>query len=198
MRRAVATAAIVGSALAAGASAAPGDGDRIRHGAGIGKVRLGMTYAEVRRILGAPQTVDAREQLAGGRRYLEFSWDFGWWTVGFMGRPGKMRVASVQTLSRRERTVDGLGVGTRESVLHRELGRMRCSKVAPRDRYYWSFEHRCAYASHPGRETAFVLGLPPGPPWYWTPKDLVVTAVRVHLRNADYCFRGSYVCRPVP
>lgn len=183
--------------LAAGALASPIQDERIRHGAGIGELRLGMSYAEVRRILGGPQTVDRREQLTRGRRYLEFSWDFGWWTVGFMGRPGRMRVVSIQTLSRRERTVEGLGVGSLERRLRRTL-RVRCLAVAERSRPDWSFEARCAYASHRGRETVFLLDFGQGFPHRRPFKRYRVVAVRVHEQRGDYCFRGSYVCTPLP
>jgi hypothetical protein len=192
-----AAAAVLAVALPGSVAASPDDGDRVRHGAGIGELRLGMTYAEVRRILGGPQTVDAREQLSGGRRYLEFSWDFGWWTVGFMGRPGRLRVASIQTLSRNERTVEGLGVGSLERTVRRTL-RVRCLAVAARSRPQWSFESRCAYASHRGRETAFLLDFGQGAPYRRPFKRYRVVAVRVHEQRADYCFRGGYVCTPLP
>jgi hypothetical protein len=194
----------VAALVAAGSVAAkPDDRVRVRHGAGIGKIRLGMTYADVRRILGGPQTVDRRERLSDGRRYLEFSWDFGWWTVGFLGRPGNLRVAMVSTANRRERTVEGLGVGTRERVVRRTL-RVRCAEILERGGGTFPtqpqpFERRCTHPSHRGRETAFVLGQQGGlPPWNWNMNEQVVIAVRVQLRSADYCFRGSYVCRPVP
>ena len=183
--------------VAATASANPEGDKRVRHGAGIGKLRLGMTYAEVRRILGGPQTVDKREHLRGGRRYLEFSWDFGWWTVGFLGRPNRMRVVSIQTLSRRERTVEGLGVGSLERRLKRTL-RVRCLAVAERARPDWSFEARCAYASHRGRETVFLLDFGQGLPHRRPFKRYQVVAVRVHEQRGDYCFRGRYVCTPLP
>jgi hypothetical protein len=184
-------------AVPASVAARPDDGTRIRHGAGIGKLRLGMSYAEVRRILGGPQTVDRREELARGRRYIEFSWDFGWWTVGFMGRPGKLRVVTIQTLSRRERTVEGLGVGSLERRLKRTL-RVRCLAVAERIRPDWSFEARCAYSSHRGRETVFLLDFGQGRPHRRPFKRYQVVAVRVHEQRGDYCFRGRYICTPLP
>jgi hypothetical protein len=200
-RRSFLLAAMVALALAvalpASVAARPDEGDRVRHGAGIGKLRLGMTYAQVRRILGGPQTVDKRERLRDGRRYLQFSWDFGWWTVGFLGRPGRLRVALVETLNVRQRTAEGLGIGTREGKVRSTL-RVRCAEVSERPiRSARPFERRCTYASHRGRETAFVLGHQAGlPPWDWGHNEQVVTAVRVHLRAADYCFRGAYVCQP--
>ena len=200
MKRVVLSALALVALTAAGASAGPEGDKRIRHGAGIGRVKLGMTYAEVRRILGGPDTVDRRERLSRGRRYLEFSWDYGWWTVGFMGRPGNLRVAAVQTLNVRERTVEGLGVGSRERSVRRTL-RVRCAEVSERPavRNVFPFERRCAYASHRGRETAFVLGHQAGlPPWNWSQNEQVVIAVRVHLRSADFCFRGAYICQSIP
>jgi hypothetical protein len=195
---AVAAALVLAVALPRSVAARPDDGLRVRHGAGIGRLKLGMSYAEVRRILGGPQTVDRRERLSGGRRYLELSWDFGWWTVGFMGKPNRMRAVSIQTLDRRERTVEGLGVGSRERTIRRRL-RVRCLAVARRSQERVPFEVRCAYASHRGRETAFVLGHQPGlPPWDWGHNEQVAVAVRIHLRSADYCFRGPYTCQPVP
>jgi hypothetical protein len=189
--------AAVAAVAAASALAAPARDARVRHGLGIGRVQLGMTYAEVRRILGGPQTVDKRERLRDGRRYLQFSWDFAWWTVGFLGRPGKLRVALVQTLNVRQRTIEGLGIGTRESKVRGTL-RVRCADVTERPIRWGNnipFERRCTYASHRGRETAFVLGHQAGlPPWNWGMNEQVVTAVRVHLRDADYCFRGAYIC----
>jgi hypothetical protein len=68
-------AVLVALTLGVASATAKPDGDvRVRHGAGIGPIKLGMTYAQVRKILGGPQTVDRRETLRNGRRYLEFSW----------------------------------------------------------------------------------------------------------------------------
>ena len=197
MRKVAGLACIVAAATAGGASATSGEELRIRHGHGIGQLRLGMTYAEVRRILGAPQTVDKRERLGRGRRYLELSWDFAWWTIGFMGRPNRMRVVSIQTLNRRERTAEGLGVGSLERAVRRAL-RVRCSWVAERTAPEWSREERCAYASHRGRETVFLLEFGSGVPYRRTWKQYEVVAVRVQERRGDYCFRGPYVCEQLP
>jgi hypothetical protein len=198
MTKLVVFALVLVAVVAATASANPEGDKRVRHGAGIGELRLGMTYAEVRRILGGPQTVDKRERLSGGRRYLEFSWDFGWWTVGFMGRPNRMRVVSIQTLNRRERTAERLGVGSLERALRREL-RVRCLWVAERAQPDWMIEARCAYASHRGRETVFLLDFGNGGvPYRRLFKQYQVVAVRVQERRGDFCFRGGYVCEQLP
>jgi hypothetical protein len=182
---------------AAAASATPDENVRVIHGAGIGKIRLGMTYAEVRKILGGPQTVDRREQLRNGRRYLELSWDFGWWTIGFYGRPGRLRVASVQTVNRHQRTAESLGVGSLERTVRRAL-RVRCTTVAERVKPDFPFEFRGGYASHRGRETVFTLNFINGQPYRWRGKRYEVSAVRVQESRADWCQRGSYVCEVLP
>jgi hypothetical protein len=181
----------------AAASATPDENVRVIHGAGIGRIKLGMTYAEVRKILGGPQTVDRREKLRDGRRYLELSWDFGWWTVGFYGKPGHMRVASVQTINRRQRTAEHLGVGSLERTVRRTL-RVRCTTVAERIKPDWPFEFRCAYPSHRGRETVFTINFTNGIAYRWRGKAYEVSAVRVQETRADWCSRGAYVCNPLP
>jgi hypothetical protein len=70
--------------------------------------------------------------------------------------------------------------------------------VAERVKPDWPFEFRCAYASHPGRETVFLLNFSNGNPYRWRFKRYVVTAVRVQETRADWCFRGGYVCAPLP
>jgi hypothetical protein len=100
MRNAVAIGLAAAAAAAAGASASPIRDDRIRHGAGVGPVRLGMTYGELRTALGGPQAVNSRLTLPGALRYVEFAWDFGWWRVALAGRRAKLRVAFIETQSR--------------------------------------------------------------------------------------------------
>jgi hypothetical protein len=190
----------VAALAAASVSASPIGDTRIRHGAGVGRVQLGMTYGQLRKALGGPQVVQGRQTLRGGLRYVEFDWDFGWWKVALAGRPGRLRVAFIQTQSRGERTLDGLGVGTWESVLRRELRPLRCQRVRRPFRgatLLVTVESRCTYASHRGRETAFVLEAPPGPEWSWKRRERSVTSVRVHETRVDYCSRPRHVCEPL-
>ena len=69
----------------------------IRPGVGIGKVRLGMTEAQVRKALGRPSYVVKRERRGFGSQYLEVGWDLAAWTVGLQGRAGRLRVVKVAT-----------------------------------------------------------------------------------------------------
>ena len=185
---------------AASVSASPIGDTRIRHGAGVGRVQLGMTYGQLRKVLGGPQAVNGRQTFRRGLRYVEFAWDFGWWKVALAGRPGKLRVAFVETQNRKDRTRDGLGVGTWESELRRELRPLRCQLVKrpfQGGQPLVPVEARCTYPSHRGRETAFVLQSPPGPEWSWKRRERSVVSVRVHETRVDYCSRPRHVCEPL-
>jgi hypothetical protein len=118
----VATAAV---AVASSASGSPNDSVAIRPGVGIGPINLGMTGQQVRRALGRPRGVITR-RIIDGRPYVELEWGLGDWKVGLLGRKGNRRVVLVGTALGRHRTPEGLGVGTHESRLWRELrGRIR-------------------------------------------------------------------------
>jgi hypothetical protein len=108
-------------AVAASASGSPNDSVAIRPGVGIGPINLGMTGRQVRRALGRPRAVIAR-RVIDGRPYVELEWGLGDWNVGLLGRKGNRRVVLVGTALGRHRTPEGLGVGTRQSRLWRELG----------------------------------------------------------------------------
>jgi hypothetical protein len=112
-------------AVASSASGSPDDRAAIRPGVGIGPINLGMTGEQVRRALGKPRAVVTR-RVIHGRPYVVFQWGLGDWNVGLLGRKGNRRVVLVGTALARHRTPEGLGVGTRESRLWRELrGRIR-------------------------------------------------------------------------
>lgn len=112
-------------AVAPSTSASPNDGIAIRPGVGIGPINLGMTGQQVRQALGKPHGVLERRVIRG-QPYTELEWHYGAWNVGFLGRKGKRRVVLVGTNLTRHRTPEGLGVGTGEARLWRELrGRVR-------------------------------------------------------------------------
>jgi hypothetical protein len=109
------------------APAASGSSERsvpIRLGVGIGPVNLGMTEAQVRRSLGRPGAVLERRRVRG-QAYIELQWRQGDWNVGFVGRKGSRRVVLVGTGLRRHRTPQGVGVGTTEARIARQLRGLR-------------------------------------------------------------------------
>lgn len=108
------------------ASATPARDALFRPGAAIGEVRLGMTLAQVRRALGRPQFVNRRARLGFGRVYVEYAWAYGEWVVGFQTERQVLRVVRISTTTRRERTHDGIGVGTRVRAIVRRYPNAEC------------------------------------------------------------------------
>ncbi len=147
--------AVVGLAARDSAHAAPDASTLIRPGVGIGKVRLGMTRAEVRRALGPHMAVNKRERRFG-LTYLELAYDYSAYTVGFFGPPAKLRVVSVATSLRRERTREGLGPGTSLGALRRMLRGERCRLV--RAAQAAMFRTECVLHAPSGARTTFVAG----------------------------------------
>ena len=107
-----ALAAVVTAAAGSAAGATQRDA-LVRPGVSIGKIRLGMTFVEVRRGLGRPMFVNRRERLGFGRVYVEYAWSYAEWLVGFQSERRVLRVVRISTTLRNERTRDGIGVGTR-------------------------------------------------------------------------------------
>lgn len=125
---------VAGVAALAFASASGGRDALIRPGKGIGKVELGMTLAQVKRVLGRHDT-GWSESRALGLRYLELTWDGGpedTFTVGLLGRRGSERVVTMWTTQRHERTRGGFGPGSSRARLLRSVRELRCQNVWPR------------------------------------------------------------------
>jgi len=100
MRAGVGVFAIVaGLALATSASATE---STIYPGVGIGRVKLGMTVAQVKHSLGRDYVVNTRDN-----GYLELGWNFGSSTVGFKSS----RAVLVSTTVYAQRTAAGAGPG---------------------------------------------------------------------------------------
>jgi hypothetical protein len=137
----------------------------IRPGQGIGKVNLGMTEAQVRARLGSPDFTRSR-RVGFGSRFVELQYRGGYFNVGLLGRPGRLRVHSVGTLQGSERTPQGFGVGTLEACLAREYGAgMRCDRLRVREDFSPAFvsnRTRDCVIGPQGAETVFVTALPPG------------------------------------
>ena len=112
MRAGVGVLAVVaGLALAASAF---GTESTVYPGVGIGKVRLGMTRAQVAKALGPYSLVDERARI-GGAAYVQEGWDFDSWSVGFL----RGRVVFIGTTLRAQRTPNGIRQGSTAEQLVR-------------------------------------------------------------------------------
>jgi hypothetical protein len=142
--------------------AAGGSQALIRPGKSIAGVALGMSEADVRAKLGRP-THTIRRRAGFGRVEVELQFDDADYTVRLTGRRGALRAVAVTTILRRERTPDGLGVGTSESVLLRRLGRsIRCEALRTRREgpyvvvAWQQTSRRCVTRAPSGGETVWV------------------------------------------
>jgi hypothetical protein len=139
---------------AADVSASPDVSELIRPGVGIGKVRLGMTQAQVRRALGQRHAIVNVRERRFGLVYLELAYDYSAYTVGFFGAPGKLRVVSVATSLRSERTRNGLGPGTSLRALRRVLRGERCRRRTVVT--FVGFQTECSVLAASGARTTFI------------------------------------------
>lgn len=119
-------------------------------------VRVGMTQAAVRRVLGAPLRVRHRRTDFGPSTTLVFSG----LTVGFVGDGGASTIA---LSARGDRTARGVGVGSRERDVARLVPGARCLTESGYRHCYvgvWSAGHVVTdFAIRNGRVTRVVLGL---------------------------------------
>jgi hypothetical protein len=127
MSRVLAAAVVTAAALAASASATE---VTIVPGVGIGKVKLGMTKAQVARVLGKDYLVNDRATV-GGATYRELAWNFASWSVGFLRTGATWRVIQVETTVRPQRTAAGIGVASPfKEVVRRHPG-VFCGGIDP-------------------------------------------------------------------
>lgn len=165
MRRWPAHALPIVALVAVGAAA--GSPERIQPAIGVGKVRLGMTAADVRAALGKPDVVFSR-QGSFGRRASEWQYDVSAYVITFTGPAARLRVSAVATTDRRQRTPEGIGAGSLETAVQRTYGaRLRCAKLhigaatAIHSSAVVVLENRrsCTLAGR-GAETVFVSSVP--------------------------------------
>lgn len=171
--RAVGLASASAAVVIAAAGSAAGATQRdavVRPGVSIGKVRLGMTFAEVRRGLGRPMFVNRRERLGFGRVYVEYAWSYAEWLVGFQSERRALRVVRISTTLRNERTRDGIGVGTRVRAIVRRYPNAQCRTHSATIGGTWvSIRHQR------GRLTIFKIGpLRQTPPYTQGAVEVVV------------------------
>jgi hypothetical protein len=108
MFRALSAVAVLGAVLVSSAAATE---STIHPGVGIGKLKLEMTLAQVKHVLGSEAIVNDRETI-GGAPYVELGWNFSEWSVGFVRRGSTYRAVHVTTAQRAQRTPAGIGPGT--------------------------------------------------------------------------------------
>jgi hypothetical protein len=143
MRVAVLTVAAASILAVASAGATPSRDALIRPGVGIGMVRVGMTFAQVRQALGRPQLVLKLRRFPFGSRYAEYAWGGGTdWIVAVLGSGDRARVVMVATGLRRERTRSRVGVGSTDLAIRRTLGG-RCDAKASYAPYVYKDKITC-------------------------------------------------------
>jgi hypothetical protein len=160
--RTVASLGCAALVLVASASASTQRDALIRPGVGIGKVRLGMTLAQVRAAWGRPQSQTSQPQTRGGRT-IELQYDFGAYVVKLSGFARSERVVSVATTLAKEKTAHGLGPGALERRVQRAYrGELRCERLdvwnPPRSAYPLLASNRreCVLGDRYGPQTVFV------------------------------------------
>jgi hypothetical protein len=154
------------------AAPASADEEVVRHGLAIGKVRLGMSVAEVRRLLGPPRSTT--RELRGRNVYVESDWDYGWWTVGFAKPPGgRFRAVMVGTVQRTQRTSERLGPGSTRRQVSERLPATICRSVQPAGGSRLNELGECVYGGRGRRQTVFVFNLT-FTGWHWSPQARVV------------------------
>ena len=157
----------------------------IRPGVSIGKLRLGMPEAAARKAY--PYPFAKREARPFGRQYVRMSFGLSPYSAVLYGPKGRTRVVSVYTLSARERTPEGVGIGTTEARMREVYGaRLQCDPPHEYVRDGVTLYNRSRPCSLQGRraETSFGLVMDPGQPGSgtvlrWEPEKAVVTGVSV-------------------
>jgi hypothetical protein len=133
----------------------------IRLGTSIGPLRLGMTEQQVRRALGRPNTV--RRARAGRIHIVSLNYYLrGEYRVTLRGPRGAVRVSLIGTISRRQRTPGGLGIGSSERSVRDAYPNLRCRDV--RGSGGAVIRSECRVGARTRRHTVFVIGRGPNRP----------------------------------
>ncbi|HEY8582028.1 MAG TPA: hypothetical protein VIL49_03745, partial [Capillimicrobium sp.] len=121
----------------AGMAAAPAGAASVKIGRSIAGIRPGMSVAEVKQRLGRP----ASDGRVSGSRVL--AWPRRGIAVSTYRQTSD--VFTITTQSRRDRTAEGIGVGSSRGELRRAYPRARCTRYA------------CTIGSFPRRRTSFAF-----------------------------------------
>ena len=151
--------------------------ETIYPGVGIGKVKLGMTAAQVKKRLGADYLLNGSETI-GGKRYVDYAWDYARWVVTFGQEGRSLRVVQVATNVHGQRTAKGVGFGSVWQRLVRAYPGGRCGW----GNHYSPYGDYLEYlvASKGGTQTLFSLEMVFG----GVPKRIVdYSVVEVRVRS---------------
>jgi hypothetical protein len=147
MTTAGASVAVVVSVAAALAAASCGGGTRdartpaplagrIVVQASIDRLALGMSPTEVRRIYGEPEAVKHYSESETGKPIDDWVYRRRSLVAEFREvRDGRLSLAGITTFSRRQRTESGIGVGSTEAELTREIDGADCGETDPGERW---------------------------------------------------------------
>jgi hypothetical protein len=112
IRRSFVSATLAAAAIVmAGVGVAFATESTIFPGVGIGKVKLGMTAAQVKKTLGRDYVVNSSRRV-NGKRYVEYGWDFSRWTTTFVQEGRTLRVVQIGTSLWAQKTVKRIGPGS--------------------------------------------------------------------------------------
>jgi hypothetical protein len=99
----------------------------------IGGIHIGMDVSQVRKARGTPDAVIfTRQPIVGKTRIYKYALTY----ATFECTCPSARVFSIRTRSRRERTADGVGVGTSRAVVARRVRGVRCVVESGLDHCY--------------------------------------------------------------
>jgi hypothetical protein len=182
MRSLALVGALVAAFTAAHASATPQTTRVIRPAQAIGKVRLGMTAAELVRAMGRPRFV-IPGRTSFGRHTVEWQYGLAAYTVRLAGPPNRLRVVRVGTTLSRERTARGVGPGSSESRLIRAYPSIRCERLFSRPiggvPHVEDQGRTCVLHAPSGRRTIFQSQLPGWRFWEMYPLSTWLRRARV-------------------
>jgi hypothetical protein len=145
---------VIGTATAADA---PHVRQTIVPGRAIGKVALGMSFAHVKKVLGAPEAVISREEGRFGSKRVEYSWSLSEWRVAFLYTAKTNRAVVIRSSTHGEKTKEGIGVGTLQVRVERTY-RQRCEAVyTTTTTVFFNFVGRACSLNANGRKTTFLI-----------------------------------------